>query len=189
VGPFEFTITLLSFVYSLAITHLLLGVARIVRHRRTIRLSAAHLLWVANVFVVSILNWVTLWDFRAMRELSLGTIASATMFAVLLFLIATFVTADVESPEDRDLKAFHDRESPTYIGGLLGGAILALGLNLGAGALGIASWANQNALLLASLIPLVLSLIIRRGWLHLAAAAASVGFGIAFLTIYYPALR
>lgn len=188
-GPFEFTITLLSFIYSLAITHLLLGVARMVRHRATVRLSAAHLVWVANVFFVIILNWITLWDFRAVRELSLAAIASATAFAILLYLIATFVTADIEAPEDRDLTLFHARESRTYVGGLLLGGLLAVTLNFGAGSLGVGNWMSQNGLLIASLVPLVVALVIRRGWLHLLAAAASLAFGIAFLVIYYPVLR
>lgn len=134
-------------------------------------------------------NWITLWDFRAVRELSLAAIGSATLFAVLLYLIATFVTADIEAPEDRDLAAFHARESGTYVGGLLVGGVLAVSLNLGAGSLGVGHWLSQNGLLVASLAPLVVALVFRRGWIHLVAATASLAFGIAFLVIYYPVLR
>ncbi len=188
-GPFEFTITLLSFVYSLALTHILLGVARIVRHRRTVRLSAAHAVWTANVFITILLNWIALWDFRSARELSLTAIASSFFFAVLLYLAATFVTPDVEGENSRDLRVFHDREGVIYIGSLLCGVGVALAMNIGAGKLGVASWAQQNALLLLTLPLLPLALVFRRGWPHLLLAMAGLAVSAAFLVIYYPVLR
>jgi hypothetical protein len=181
--------TLLSFVYSLALTHVLLGVARIVRHRRTVRLSAAHALWTVNVLVTVVLNWISLWDFRGAKALSLGEIAAAFFFAILLYLVATFVTPDVEDPKDQDLTAFHDREAVTYIGGLFFGAIVALLMNAGAGKVGVASWASQNMLLLATLPILPLALIFRRGWPHLILAMAALAVPAVFLILYYPALR
>jgi hypothetical protein len=189
VEPFEFTITLLSFVYSLALTHILLGVARIVRHRRTIRLSTAHAVWTVNVFVTVLLNWIALWDFHGAKTLSVSAIGTSFFFAILLYLVATFVTPDVEDEKGQDLKAFHEREGVTYIGALLFGAVVALAMNLGAGSLGVTSWAQQNALLLGTLPILPLALIFRRGWPHIVLATASLATPVAFLLLYYPVLR
>jgi hypothetical protein len=100
-GPFEFIITLLSFVYSLALTQILFGVARMVRHRRSVTLSASHLIWMVNTLGVLILNWLSLWDFRKAKVLDLASILIALGFAILLYLIATFVTPDLEREEDR----------------------------------------------------------------------------------------
>src|SRR5437868_106963 len=102
-GPFEFVITLLSFVYSLALAQLLIGVARMVRHRRTLTLSAPHLVWMANTLGLLIMNWITLWDFRRVRVLDLGSILVAIGFAILLYLTATFVTPDLEDLSERDM--------------------------------------------------------------------------------------
>ena len=186
--PFSFIITLLSFIYSLALTHLLYGVARLVRHRRTITVSPAHLVWVANIFFVLILNWIALWDFSSLKTLTLAAISAAVLFAVLLYLVATFVTADVEVLEQRDLRDFHRRESVTYIGGLLTGAVISLALNLGANNLGVSNWAAQNGLLIAGFLPLVVALFVREGWIHLMCAALCLATTFGFLILYYPTL-
>ena len=188
-GPFEFIITLLSFVYSLAITHLLFGVGRMVRHRRTLTLSAPHLIWMVNILALLIMNWITLWDFRRAKVLDLSSIMVALAFAVLLYLIATFVTPDLERPEDRDLRVFHQRESAVYIGTNLFGAVVSLAINAGAGGIGVSNWAAQNLIVLCSIPLLVLALMFRKGWPHLLLSAANFLPIPAFLVLYYPVLR
>ena len=188
-GPFEFTITLLSFVYSLALAHLLLGIARMVRLRQTLRFSPEHLLWTANVLMVILINWITLWDVRGAKELSLATIGVALFYAVLLYLLASFVTPDLERSEDRDLREFHRREGPIYVGGLLLGGLVGVFLNLGALQIGVANWANQNVLLMSGLPLLAIALWRRTGWINMAVAAINFAQTVALMVIYYPVLR
>jgi hypothetical protein len=188
-GPFEFIITLLSFVYSLALTQILFGVARMVRHRRSVTLSASHLIWMVNTLGVLVLNWLSLWDFRKAKVLDLASILIALGFAILLYLIATFVTPDLEREEDRDLTVFHQRESRTYIGGALFGTVTSLGINIGAAGVGVTSWAAQNALLLCTVPLLILPLFIRKGWPHLLLSAANFVPICGFLVLYYPNLK
>ena len=188
-GPFEFVITLLSFVYSLALTQLLIGVARMVRHRRTLTLSAPHLVWMANTLGLLIVNWISLWDFRRARVLDLGSILVAIIFAILLYLIATFVTPDLEGSENRDLRVFHQQEGPIYIGTTLFGAVFSLAMNTAAGAIGVSNWAAQNLIVLCAIPLLVLALVFRKGWPHLVFSLASFFPILAFLVLYYPTLR
>ena len=188
-GPFEFAITLLSFVYSLALANLLMGMARMVRRRQTLRFSPEHLLWTANVFVVILVNWVTLWDFRGAKQLTLATIGVALFYAVLLYLLASFVTPDVEHSEGQDLHEFHRREGPIYVGGLLLGGLVGVLLNLGALRIGVANWANQNALLISGLPLLAIALWRRTGWMNMVVAAINLALTVALMVIYYPVLR
>ena len=44
-NPFEFIILFFSFIYTLALTHLLFAWTRMIRHRRQLVLSWPHLLW------------------------------------------------------------------------------------------------------------------------------------------------
>ena len=141
-----------------------------------------------NTAILLIMNWITLWDFRGQKTLTLATIATAIGFAVLLYLISAFVTPDLEQAEDRDLAAFHQRESPVYIGAMLLGAVASIGINAAAGGLGVSNWANQNALLLGTLPLLIAAFIFRRGWLHVALSLANLGPIVAFLVLYYPRL-
>jgi hypothetical protein len=47
VRPFDFVITFLAFIYALALTHLLLAAAHMIRHRRELIFDWAHALWMA----------------------------------------------------------------------------------------------------------------------------------------------
>ncbi len=188
-SAFDFIITLLSFVYSLAIAHVLSGVGRIVRHRRTITWSPPHALWTASVLLLIVGNWLSMWDFRQLPEVSIQTVALGSFYAVLLYLMATFVTPDVESPDQRDLRVFHEQERRTYIGATTVLIVVSLALNLAAGHIGVSNWAEQNLLVLAMLPVSLVALFVRRVWLQTVAAALMAAGVLAFAIVYYPVLR
>lgn len=188
-SPFDFIITLFSFVYSLAIAHALAGVGRIVRHRRAVKLSVPHALWTANVILLIAANWLSLWDFRQLPYVPLATIAFGTFYAVLLYLMATFVTPDVDLPEERDLRRFHERERRTYIGAALVLEVASLVLNWAAGQVGIGNWAEQNLLVLVMAGVTLVALFARPAWLQIGAAVTMTVGVILFAVLYYPVLR
>ena len=187
--PFDFIITLLSFVYSLAITHILAGVGRAVRHRRTITWSLPHALWVVAITLLVVANWLSLWDFRQTATVSLGTIALGGFYALVLYLMASLVTPDLDIPEERDLRRFHERERRTYIGATVGLVVVSLVLNWAAGHAGVGNWAAQNWLVLATLPVAVLAYFARPVWLQVAAATLMIIGVLAFTIVYYPELR
>lgn len=188
-SPFDFIITLLSFVYSLALAHVLAGVGRMVRHRRTIIWSLPHAIWTVNVILFIVVNWLSLWDFRQLRTVSLATVASGTFYALLLYLMATFVTPDIDVETERDLRTFHERERKTYIGATLLLVLVSLVLNWAAGHFGIGNWVEQNLLVLATLPITIIALAVRRGGLQSGAALAMTASIVAFAILYYPVLR
>lgn len=188
-SAFDFVITLLSFVFSLALTHLLFGIARITRHRRTVKLSGAHAIWTANTLVLIVLNWLSLWDFRGQTELSIVTVASGVIFSILLYLTAAFVTPDVDDPEGRDLRQFHERESVTYIGATLAVVLVSFVVNEAAVSEGVTVWATQNLVVLIALVPVTVALAVRKGRIHILASAVCLAVSIAFLALYYSTLR
>ena len=73
-------------------------------------------------------------------------------------------------------------------GGLLAGAVISLGLNLGANHLGVSNWAAQNGLLIAGFVPLAIALFVREGWIHLTCAGLCLASTFGFLVLYYPVL-
>lgn len=188
-SPFDFIITLFSFVYSLAIAHVLAGVGRAVRHRRTVTWSLPHAIWTANIILLIVANWLSLWDFRQLPTVSLTTVALGGFYALLLYLIATFVTPDVEAPEERDLRQFHERERNTYIGATVVLILTSLILNWAAGHAGVSNWAEQNLLVLLMLPVSIAALLAKRRWFQIATAALMTAGILAFAIVYYPVLR
>jgi len=70
--PFEFIILFFSFIYTLALTNLLLAMVQMVRHRRQITFPWPHALWMATAMLILILNWPGLRDIHRLSVLPLA---------------------------------------------------------------------------------------------------------------------
>jgi len=188
--PFEFIIVFISFVYALGLTHLLLAITRMVRHRRTLVFSWIHALWMFGVLMMVFANWISLWDFHRLETISLPTMLAALILSVMQYLVCALVSPDFEERETYDMRAFNEREGRTYIGALFAMFIVALALNYAAGAsLGVKKWSDQNSLAVIFIVPVLLALLVRAAWVQLIGALAFAGFIIAYLVIYYPVLQ
>ncbi len=76
-SPFEFVLTLVSFIYALAIAHLLMGAARMIRYRHELVFSWPHRLWMTFTFVGLLAAWLSLWDFHTKKVVDLATFGGA----------------------------------------------------------------------------------------------------------------
>ncbi|QIK96772.1 hypothetical protein G7076_10305 [Sphingomonas sp. HDW15A] len=63
-SPFDFIILFFSFVYVIALTHLLFAWTRMIRYRRKLVFSLPHLLWMLVAVGYLTANWLSLWDFQ-----------------------------------------------------------------------------------------------------------------------------
>ena len=188
--PFEFFILFLSVIYTLGLTHLLFAATRMVRHRRTLVFSWPHALWMFAVLLMLFDNWISLWDFHELKELSLGLVAGGFLMSILQYFICALVSPDFEDGESYDMRVFHERQGASYLIAILAFLVLALGLNYAAGAdLAVQNWANQNGLVLAMAPTALFALIVRKAWAQLVAAVIYAGLTAAFLVLYYPVLR
>jgi hypothetical protein len=189
-NAFEFIILFLSFVYTLALTHLLFAGSRMIRHRRELVLSVPHLLWMLVALANLAANWISSWDFRTESSLSLATISLGFIFAVLNYLMCALVSPDFEGGETYDMKRFHEREGPTYIIASLAQILFAIAANfLARAALDITKWGNENLLVCFWLIPITLALVVKRPWAQVLAPAVLLALTIAYAVIYYPVLQ
>ena len=187
--PFEFIILFLSFIYTLALTHLLFAATRMIRHRRSLVFSWPHALWMVNALLLLTGNWLALWDFHRMDAIPLAIIATALLLVGIQYFVCALVSPDFEEGEAFDLGAFHAREGRTYTVGFLVLSLVALGVNAAAGTgAGVQKWADQNAIVLAMILPILVSLFIRARWAQLGAPLVLGGLMISYLVIYYPVL-
>jgi hypothetical protein len=188
-NPFEFIILFFSFIYTLALTHLLFAWTRMIRHRRQLVYSWPHLLWMLVALGNLSINWISLWDFRTGGSLPLGTIAAGFLFVIINYFVCALVSPDFEGGETYDMRRFHECEGPTYIGATLVLIVASITANFLAGALlGVSNWGNENNLVIAFLVPVVAALVVKRAWVQVLAPAALLVGVIAYAIIYYPAL-
>jgi hypothetical protein len=190
VGPFEFIILFFSFIYTLALTHLLFAWTRMIRHRRELIFSWPHFLWMLVALANLTVNWISLWDFRTDRSLSLGTIASGFFFVVLNYFVCALVSPDFEGGETYDMKRFQACEGPTYIAATLVLILVSIIENFFAGVeLNSRHWSAENSLVITMVIPVVLALLVKQRWMQVIAPAVLLSQTMAFAAIYYPVLK
>jgi hypothetical protein len=188
-SPFEFIILFFSFIYTLALTHLLFAWTRMIRHRRQLVFSWAHFLWMVSALGQLTINWISLWDFRTDGSLSLGTLAVGLVFVMLNYFNCALVAPDFDAGETYDMKRFHQCEGRTYVGATLALIVCSIVANFLAGAaVGVSNWSNENSLVVIFLFPPLLALSVKREWAQLLAPALLIAGAVAYAVIYYPVL-
>ncbi|HEY8312082.1 MAG TPA: hypothetical protein VIG47_16070, partial [Gemmatimonadaceae bacterium] len=145
---FELLTLFVSFVYTLALTHLLFASARMIRYRRRIAFSWPHALWMLNALLVQFDDWLSLSDLRTLKSLSLGIIATNFTIVIIQYLVCALVSPDFESSDDYDLHRFHKEQGPTYITAFLVVMVYSIVVNIIVADAGVANAVGQNWLVL-----------------------------------------
>ena len=188
--PFEFIIIFLSFIYTLALTHLLLAVVGMIRHRKNVILSFPHALWMACAFTLLGANWLALWDFHHQQSLSLGVMTGGFALVVVQYINCALVAPDFDDGDPFDLRRFHAEAGKTYIFGFLALLLTSIVANLGAAQFGgVARWGEENFVVLVMSVPVILALLVQRNWVQVMAPLSLLVMVISFTIFYYPVLE
>ncbi|HXC54411.1 MAG TPA: hypothetical protein VNU97_03885 [Rhizomicrobium sp.] len=189
-GAFEHVISLLSFVFALAIAHLLLTVAGFVRSWERVELSWPHALWLLNGLITVLANWISFWDMRTLTAWSIGTILFTFALAFLTYLQVALVCPEIPAEGAIDLKRFHDKQSRRYIGAfavtsimaLIGNVILGDGLN-------VQEWGEQNLAVVPMIAVTLPALFLRNRWVQLGSPLALMAIWLLYFARFQAALH
>ena len=105
--PFEHVTALFSFVYALALTHLLARIAELIVTRDRVRFSGLLALGMTNAIVVVFANWLSLWDLHVITSWTLTSITIQFLFAINVFLICVLVGPKAHDEGPIDLEDFY----------------------------------------------------------------------------------
>ena len=186
---FEYLILFFSFIFTLALTHLLFAMTRMIRHRRQLVFSIEHALWMANALLLLLANWLSLFDFRGKESFDVDSIAVLVVFVITLYFSCSLVSPDFEDEEKYDMRAFHQREGPTYIAALAALIFVSFIANIDASHEGVDMWGAENSIVVWMIPATVLPLFFKNRVIQLASPVALLALTIAFVTIYYPVIR
>ena len=188
--PFEFIILFFSFIYTLALTHLLFA------WTSDDPASAAATILLATSALDAGRAGQPLREldqplgFRTEGGLTLATIVGGFLFVIVNYFMCALVSPDFEGGETYDMKRFHEFEGPTYITAVLVLIASSIVVNFLAGAaLNVTHWSSENVLVGAMLIPVAVPLVWKRGWIQIVAPVALLVLNIAYAVIYYPVLN
>ncbi|HEY1613042.1 MAG TPA: hypothetical protein VGF97_05020 [Rhizomicrobium sp.] len=169
-GAFEHVISLLSFVYALAIAHLLGTVARLIGARERVRFSWFHAYWMLNALIALVVDWVSWWDVHSLPSWPVLSIFVALAQACVDFLQAALTCPEISPEGEIDLVAFHQTRARRYIGAFAAMAIMAFLSNLYFGGIyNIADFFVQNRVVVPLIVIALFAAIVRRRWVDIAA--------------------
>jgi hypothetical protein len=164
---FEHVTTLLSFVFALALTHLLARIAELIVARDRVRFSGLLALGMVNAVLVVFANWLSLWDVRLIKTWDLSSITVNFLFAINVFLICVLVGPKAHDEGPIDLEDFFWRQRPYFYGALVACAVLSLFANLDfLKTPNAVLFVKQNLTILPMFIPTVLGLVSRKRWVQ-----------------------
>ncbi len=111
---FDFIMLFFSFIYALALTHLLLAVNAMIRYRRKIKFSLPHMVWMFDALLAVSINWISLWDFHDLQAISLGAIVGGFVLGVAQYLVCALVSPGFKDERDFDLNLFQKEQYRSY---------------------------------------------------------------------------
>ena len=112
---FEHVTALFSFVYALALTHLLARIAELIVARDRVKFSGLLALGMVNAVLVVFANWLSLWDLHVITSWNLASISVQFLFAINVFLICVLVGPKAHDDGPIDLEDFFWRQRPYFL--------------------------------------------------------------------------
>jgi hypothetical protein len=184
-SAFEHVTALLSFVYALALTHLLARIAELVAARERVRFSGLLALGMVNAVLVVFVNWLSLWDLRSVTSWDLASIAIQFLFAISVYVTCALVGPKTSDEGVIDLEDYFWRQRPYFYGALDVCLVLALLANLDfLKTPNTALLVKENLGTIAIMIPTTLALISKNRVVQWAAGVCFlvtiIGFAILF---------
>src|SRR5262249_41677916 len=109
---FEHVTILLSFVYALAISHLLTSATELMWARDRVRVSWLHVLWMFNALLILFENWLGIWSLSTRPQWDVAEVTLWFMAALIQYFTCSLVSVRPKDEGPIDLNAFFQRQRP-----------------------------------------------------------------------------
>lgn len=186
---FEHITILLSFVFALALTHLLSSATELAIAGRRVRFSGLYAIWAVNAALLLMINWMAVWGLTAVKRWTVAEVALQFLSAVVqYFTCSTFRVALGGDDEGVDLPAIYQRRRPLIFGAFLALALVALFQNWwdrdNMRGMGPGDWIAEDLTILPMAAAVLLAGWARAAWLQWLGAVAMLGLNLVFLLTY-----
>lgn len=180
--PFEFVFFLYALMLSLALTHLVSGWAMALRHARSIRWSAPHVMWAVSALLQTTGNLASFWSMRDAPAWNSWLVLSNFAFAIINYVWCVFITPEVGDDGVLDLEAFHRDKRRQYLAPFALLTVFSIGSNVVNGMFaGYENWLSDEVLSCVALAITALAILSKRQSVQIAAGWAILVVGIYFV--------
>jgi hypothetical protein len=113
---FDFVLLLLSFVYALALGHVLVRVGGLLIARDRVVFSGLLALTIFNAMTQVYIDWLAMWDYHSIDAWDLPTVTLFFVAAILIFLMCVAASPETPADETIDMEAFYQKQYRLFYG-------------------------------------------------------------------------
>ena len=103
---FDFLLILLSFVFALALGHVLTSAGRLMVARHRVRFSGLLALAMLNAVTTVYISWLAMWDFRDTQGIDLYAVTNFFVSSVLIYIFCMGASPEPADEGEVDMEAF-----------------------------------------------------------------------------------
>ncbi|HZL00971.1 MAG TPA: hypothetical protein VFC47_13855 [Caulobacteraceae bacterium] len=113
---FEQITILLSFVFAIALTHLLSSTTDLILTRDRVHFSGLLALWMLNALIGLVVNWLSIWQLHIVKQWTVADVLLQFAPALLQYFACSLVSIRAETSTAMDMPAFYARQRPAFTG-------------------------------------------------------------------------
>lgn len=187
--PFDHVLLLYSFVFALALTHLLSRVGSLMLARKRVRLSGLQAFMVVNAIALVFVNWLALWFVHDIREWDLYSIAIYFLFALCSYFFCAAAAPEVPFEGTIDLEEFYWENYRLFYGLIVVQTVVAMltSVPLLKPHRALFLWTNIDSL--PFFLPPILATLVRARWAQWTSALGSSALLLWWLITFNSTLR
>lgn len=180
---FEQVDLFMSFVFALALTHILNTVTELILARDRVIFSGPYAIWMFNAVILLLTNWLALGNFREVTHWTPGAVMTLFVIALTLYLICAAMAIKVRESEPVDMPAFFAGNRLVIFGAWAIGRLSVMVANyvfrdltpVGS------AWVKADATILVGLAVIAVAAFARPKWLQWTAAVFYAAMSLAFV--------
>lgn len=180
---FEQIDVFMSFVFALAMTHVLSTATELILARDRVIISGPFAIWMFNAVLLLLTNWLALGNFREVAHWTPASVMMLFVIALTLYLICATMAIKVWEGEPVDMPAFFAGNRLVIFGAWAIGRLSVMVANYvfhDLTPVGTA-WIKADATILAGLGVIAVAAFAKPKWLQWAAALLYAGMSLAFV--------
>jgi len=180
---FEQVDVFMSFVFALAMTHILSTVTELILARDRVIISGPFAIWMFNAIILLLTNWLALGNFREVTHWTPASVMMLFVIALTLYLICATMAIKVRDKESVDMPAFFAGNRLVIFGAWGIGRLSVMVANyvfrdltpVGA------AWIKADTTILFGLAVIAVAAFAQAKWLQWAAAILYAGMSLVFV--------
>lgn len=116
---FQHVTTLFSFIFAIALTHVFASISDLVSARDRVRFSGLHTMWMLNVLVALLINWMSVAQLSAVKHWSAGEIVLQLSWVIPQYFACSLISLSARDSELIDMRSFYERQRPAFFSAMV----------------------------------------------------------------------